>query len=95
VWDAQTGQSLLNIPGGDGSYRFSSVAFSPDGKRLAAHLDRQVKLWDVETGQETLSLKAIWGNSVLAFSADGHRLGVVTDKGQGTIWDATPVPEKP
>jgi WD40 repeat protein/serine/threonine protein kinase len=95
MWDAKTGRSLLTIPDGEGSYRFWSVAFSPDGKRLAAHHERQVKLWDVETGQEMLSLKAIWGNSVLAFSADGHRLGVVTDKGQVTIWDATPLPEKP
>ena len=31
VWDAQTGQELLSLKGGGGS-----VAFSPDGKRLAS-----------------------------------------------------------
>ena len=34
VWDAQTGQELLVLKGTDGR----SVAFSPDGKRLASAL---------------------------------------------------------
>src|SRR5262249_8448130 len=36
----------------------SSVCFSPDGKRLAsAGQDRTVRVWDAQTGQETLPLK--------------------------------------
>jgi WD40 repeat protein len=89
VWDAQTGKVLLTLTGG-------SVAFSPDGERLATAGEGQVKVWDVQTSQETLTLKAPTGPAnVLAFSSDGHRLGLVTYAGQVTIWDATPLPEKP
>ena len=53
-----------------------SVAFSPDGKRLAsASWDQTVKVWDATSGQETLTLKGhtgrVWS---VVFSADGKRL---------------------
>ena len=36
----------------------SSVAFSPDGKRIvSASVDGTAKVWDVETGRELLTLK--------------------------------------
>ena len=58
------------------------MAFSPDGKRLASasggsatRWNREVKVWDAQTGQELLTLKGHTGivNSV-AFSPDGKRL---------------------
>ena len=56
VWDAQTGQELLTLKGHTGDV--ASVAFSPDGKRLAsAGWDGTVKVWDAQTGQELLTLK--------------------------------------
>ena len=88
VLDAQTGQLVFSIRDHSGS-----VAFSPDGKRLAS----AGKVWDAHNGQELLSFKTTEdiGGSV-AFSPDGHRLGIVSvSGGQVTIYDATPLPEKP
>ena len=56
VWDAGTGQEILTLKGHTGGV--NSVAFSPDGQRLAsAGCDGTVKVWDAGTGQETLTLK--------------------------------------
>ena len=74
------------------SHRFSSairhnsaiesVAFSPDGKRLATGgREHTVKLWDAATGQELLTIKGYLGDvSSLAFSPDGKRLAAGSDE---------------
>ena len=75
VWDAGTGQETLTLKGHTGWVR--SVAFSPDGKRLASASCRYrtVKVWDAATGQEILTLKGHTGFVLsVAFSPDGKRL---------------------
>jgi hypothetical protein len=72
------------------------VAYSPDGKRLAAAFGREdsatVKVWDAQTGRELLSLKGGSHNigdfsNRLAFSPDGKRLAS-GDREVVKVWDA-------
>jgi WD40 repeat protein len=94
VWNAQTGQELFTLKGDIAETK--NIVFSPDGKRLAtsARWTNTVKVWDAQTAQELFNLKAGGEISSLAFSPDGHWL-VGDPGGTVTIWDATPLPEKP
>ena len=62
-----------------------SVAFSPDGKRLAsASRDGTVKVWDAATGQEIRTLKGHTGFvTSVAFSPDGKRLASAGSRSDG------------
>ncbi len=67
-----------------------SVAFSPDGQRLASGSgDGTVKIWDSATGKELYSFKrhASFVTSV-AFSPDGQRLASGSDDKTVKIWDS-------
>src|SRR5262245_10331089 len=67
-----------------------SVAFSPDGKRLATvSVNATVKLWDAATGQELLTLNTNQGQILeVAFSPDGKRLATWSDGSFVGLWDA-------
>jgi len=74
-----------------------SAAFSPDGKRVVtASLDGTAKVWDTETGQEVLTLRAqtqyVLG---VAFSPDGKRIvtGSAGASATATVWYAESAPK--
>src|SRR5262249_40486545 len=64
LWDADTGRELRTLVHNVNIPKFPApVAFSPDGQRIAAPLmaagpppSVQVRIWDVATGQEILTL---------------------------------------
>jgi WD40 repeat protein len=69
-----------------------SIAFSPDGRRLATAGERNtVKIWDVQTGQEE---KTLWGHKgevyTLAFSPDkeGRWIASAGEDSTVKIWNS-------
>jgi WD40 repeat protein len=71
----------------------NSVAYSPDGQRLASGSDDQtVKVWDTATGLETLTLTGHVGSvECIVFSPDGHLLASASEDGTVKVWDARPL----
>jgi Flp pilus assembly protein TadD len=67
-----------------------SVAFSPDGQRLAsASGDQTVKIWDSATGKELFTLEGHASYVVsVAFSPDGQRLATGSIDQTVRIWDS-------
>ena len=63
--------TLKGSPGG-----LSSVAFSPDGKKLySTGGDAKIKMWDIATGEDTAEFLGHTSDvSSLAFTADGRSL---------------------
>ena len=79
---AATGKELACLEGHRS--RVSSLAFSPDGLRLASgSYDNTVKLWEVSSGKEINSLLGhkFWVTSVV-FSPDGSRLYFSSQRGK-------------
>ena len=68
-----------------------SVAFSPDGHRLASgSADNTVRMWNADTGQPIGDPLTGHTNTVysVAFSPDGHRLASASGDKTVRLWDA-------
>jgi WD40 repeat protein len=90
VWDSK-GQALTPDGLKGMAYR---LAFSPDGRRLAAVNREEVLLWDVAVGKEVLTLRGTpprqtdgGFNPALVWSPDGRWLAATNWQGEVNAWD--------
>jgi RNA polymerase sigma factor (sigma-70 family) len=93
LWDLASGKErlCLRLPA-TGSWA-ATVAFSPDGRRLATAINpgpsgSAVVVWDTSTGEEIRRIPVRDGSvSAVAFAPDGKTLAGVTDS-TIRLWDA-------
>jgi RNA polymerase sigma factor (sigma-70 family) len=88
LWDVATGKEGPRM---EFRWGLEQLAFSPDGKTLAAaSLGSPVPLWDVATGKQLRTLRAGIGVYGVAFSPDGRRLATGGADGTGgavKVWE--------
>ncbi|HZL88898.1 MAG TPA: protein kinase [Pirellulaceae bacterium] len=96
VWDAKTGKELFHFA--DLSHWANGLAFSPDGKYLAAGIGSlyaiapaqpgEVRVWDVSSGNLVLTLTGhtFWVTDV-AFSSDSKHLASASADQTVRVWE--------
>jgi RNA polymerase sigma factor (sigma-70 family) len=96
IWDVASGQHLLELQGrhadeGLSIHNRCSLAFSPDGRTLAAGgWDDRIRVWEVATWQERRRFLGHPGRiSCIAFSPDGRILASGSQDTTVLLWDVT------
>lgn len=73
ICDAKSGSLIHTLQGHD--YTVEDIAFSPSGQAVAtASRDHQIKIWDLESGQQIVAIKSDAWFLRMAFSPDGSRI---------------------
>jgi len=91
VWDVVSRKLILNQPKAHGGLEVRTVAWSPNGRLLAtAGKDRAVRLWDVETRENTVTFLAHSNElSSAVWNPDGRRIASKDSTGGVLIWEAS------
>ena len=87
VWDAHSGEEIAKLVGHHD--RVYSVAWSPDGQRLASGADN-VRVWDLDSRKAVHVLSGYNGHLLdISFTPDGRRIAATGDIGSAVmLWDA-------
>ncbi|MEF9906124.1 nSTAND1 domain-containing NTPase [Streptomyces sp. P9-A2] len=86
LWDPVTGRKLSTFTVPDGSVR--GMAFSPDGRAVAASSPAAVRVWDVATGRTRHGFTGHPDPQAVAFGPDGRTVAAVGLNGLVRVWDA-------
>ena len=87
IWDAEKGTKTDVLAGEATSV--NALAFSLDGRTLAAGMDHKIVLWDITTGMPTQRLQGHSDNIVdLEFSPNGEALASASLDGSVRLWEA-------
>ncbi len=80
LFETGTYEEPVRVMSSDQQMEFGVPSFSPDGRMLAAPLSGDlVKVWDVETGEEVLTIETrLWPYRRVAFSPTGGLLAVLS-----------------
>ena len=101
VWELATGKRLVELRDRQADILGIGLAFSPDGKRVAAVVSGgdepeardAVRIWDTATGAETATIRVGLDRvRAVAFSPDGRGLAVVgpaQKADRAEFWDVT------
>ena len=79
MWNVETGTEILRLEGH--VYPITAVAFSPDGSMLFSGSKERLNVWDIESGDQVLSL--LTNADPMAASPDGTLLALAG----GCLWD--------
>ncbi len=101
LWNTSDGSLIKTFDGGEeGRGYLWQIAFSPDGKFLAAGYEEAESdegggaiVWNVNSGERVteISDKSAWGVTAVAFSPDGKLLATGNSAGEIKFWN---VPEE-
>jgi WD40 repeat protein/DNA-binding SARP family transcriptional activator len=86
VWDVASGRRVLGFRAQTGFA--SSVAFSPDGSKIATSGLDGAAVWSVTSGDRIARLSGVGNLRNVTFSPDGRSLATAGDDGHARIWDA-------